>query len=228
MTRFANIEFIAYQWLMQAGTWRMRKIAILPGTNFVIRKEALLKAGAWDIKALTEDTELSFRLFSLGYVIEFFPLAVSWEQEPEEWRAWRRQRLRWVQGNKYIVQSYLHEKKMRQANLLNVLYMFLIYYVLLFSIVFSDIIFICGLTNLVRLSFAGPLIALWGFAFVIFVLEIAIALTCEVGEDNWSNFGLAALMYFTYCQQWLYVALKSYISIKKREDGVFWTKTQRF
>ncbi len=228
LTRFANIEFIVHQWLLQGGRWRAHRIALLPGTNYVIRRDALLKAGSWDPKALTEDTELSLRLFTLGYTIAFFPLANSWEQEPEDWVVWRRQRLRWIQGNKYIVKRFLVDKSFRKANFANFFYMFVMYYALVLFIALSDIIFILGLLGLAKVSFLWPLVAMWAFAIAIFTLEIMIALTCEVGEATWSNFGLAVLMYFTYCQQWLYVALKSFVVARNGKKKVFWDKTQRF
>jgi len=228
LTKFANIEFIAHQWLLQGGRWKSHKISMLPGTNYVIRKAVLIKAGGWDTKALAEDAELSLRLFSMGWLIAFFPLSTSWEQEPENWHVWRRQRLRWMQGNKYIVKRFLFDKSLRKANFYNILYMALIYYALVFFIALSDIILVLGLLNIVKLSVSGPLIALWVFAFTIFTLEIAIALTCEVGEATLPNLGLAALMYFTYCQQWLYVAVKSFIVAKENGTRAFWAKTERF
>ncbi|MFH1199111.1 MAG: glycosyltransferase family 2 protein [Candidatus Omnitrophota bacterium] len=228
LTRFANIEFISHQWLIQAGNWRTRSTALLPGTNYIIRKDILLSVGGWNVNALAEDTELSFRLFSLGYIISFFPLAVSWEQEPENWKAWRKQRLRWVQGNKYIIKRYIKDKNFRRANFINFFHMLMIYYLLLLSIVFSDIIFILGLAGIIRLSISGPLIALWGFTFIVFILEIAIALTCEVGEATLANVALAGLMYFTYCQQWLYIVIKSFFARPGYNNGAFWAKTERF
>jgi len=228
VTKFTNIEFIAHQWLLQGGRWTSHGISLLPGTNFIIRKDALLRAGAWDPKALAEDAELSFRLFSLGYTIAFIPLATSWEQEPENWAVWRKQRMRWIKGNKYIVKRFFFDTKMRKSNLYNFLYMTLIYYALVFFIAVSDIIFILGLLNIIKVSVSGPLLALWLVAFVIFTLEIAIALTCEVCEATLANVGLAALMYFTYCQQWLYLAIKSFVSPGDAGSRAFWTKTERF
>jgi len=228
LTRFVNIEFIAHQWLLQAGRWKSHEIALIPGTNYVIRKDALEKAGSWDPKALAEDSELSFRLFGLGYKIAFFPLSVTWEQEPETWSVWRKQRVRWIQGNKYIVKTYLFGERGKKGNFYNFIYMFLIYYLLVFAIIFSDVIFLLGLFNVIHLHMTGPLIFLWLFAFSIFCIEIMIALTFEIGESSWSNFGLIMLMYFTYCQQWLYVAVRSFLERKKESEKTVWEKTERF
>lgn len=228
LTRFINVEFIVHQWLLQAGRWSMHKIAMLPGTNYVIHKRFLNEAGNWDPDALAEDSELSLRILSKGHFISFFPLAISWEQEPESWVAWRRQRLRWIEGNKYIVRKIFLSKQMKYAGFINFLYMFLVYFLLVFGILLSDAIFILGLFNVIKINIVGPLISLWIFAFIIFTLEIMITLSFEVGEEKWSNFGLALLMYFVYCQQWLYIAIKSFLPKKKEKEKIFWQKTERF
>ena len=59
--------------------------------------------GGWDTKAVTEDTEISFRLYRMGYKIKFMPLAVTWEQEPQTLKVWFKQRTRWAKGNIYVV-----------------------------------------------------------------------------------------------------------------------------
>ena len=116
---------------------------------------------------------------------------------------------------------------MRVKNFYNFLYLLTVYFILVLALIFSDIIFICGLFNIVKINVVGPLAFIWFFAFIIFTLEVIIALTFEVGEDTWTNFGLVVLMYFTYCQQWLYIAVKSFLP-KSKKDDVFWTKTERF
>ena len=66
LTRFINIESLTFQWIIQAGRSFFFNIAILPGTNFVIWKKSVQAVGGWDEKALTEDAELSLRLYRAG------------------------------------------------------------------------------------------------------------------------------------------------------------------
>ena len=54
------------------------------------------------MNALAEDTEISFRLYRMGYYIKFIPQAVTWEQEPQKLNQWFKQRTRWVKGNLYV------------------------------------------------------------------------------------------------------------------------------
>ena len=105
LTRFINIETLSFQSILQAGRWRLFKIATLPGTNFVIRKEVIDQVGGWDEGAMTEDSELSIRMYINKWRIKFIPYALTYEQEPERWGVWMGQRTRWVRGNNYVARS---------------------------------------------------------------------------------------------------------------------------
>lgn len=109
LTKFINIETICFQWMAQGGRWKWFGIATIPGTNFAIRRHILEELGGWDVHALAEDTELTIRVYNLGYVIRFFPAAITWEQEPETWKVWWRQRTRWARGNQYVVLKFLRQ-----------------------------------------------------------------------------------------------------------------------
>ncbi len=92
LTRFVNIETLAYQCMNQAGRYFFFKLCTIPGTNYVIRRELIDQMGGWDVNALAEDTEISFRLYRMGYYIKFIPQAVTWEQEPQKLKQWFKQR----------------------------------------------------------------------------------------------------------------------------------------
>jgi len=109
LTRFINIETLSFQWMAQAGRWRMMRLCTIPGTNFVIRRSIIEKIGGWDPKAIAEDTEISFRIYQLGYKIAFMPLAKTFEQEPETIKVWIKQRTRWVSGNIYVLTKFIKE-----------------------------------------------------------------------------------------------------------------------
>src|SRR5699024_1082964 len=73
LTRFINIETLTFQWLAQAGRWHWFKMTTIPGTNFAIRRSVIEELGGWEEQAISEDTELSFRVYNAGYRIRFFP-----------------------------------------------------------------------------------------------------------------------------------------------------------
>lgn len=229
LTRFINIETLSFQSMLQAGRWQMHNIATLPGTNFVIRTDLLRRLGGWDEQALTEDSELSIRIIEQGYKIKFVPYAVTFEQEPQSWKVWMRQRTRWVRGNNYVLGKFFKEiPKFKSKRLaFDVLYTLLLYYVFFVAMLISDVLFILGAFNLITMSLPGPYTLVWIMAFFLFIVEIVLAVSYD-GEDRLRNIGLIILMYFTYCQFWIYVVLRAmYIEHVKKEERV-WDKTIRY
>lgn len=229
LTRFINIETLGFQSILQAGRWKLFKLATLPGTNFVIRRKLLEKLGGWDEEAITEDYELSIRIYIEGYRIKMIPYAITYEQEPERWEVWLKQRSRWVRGNNYVAMKFLkriHRFKNRLLAM-EILYLLSLYYLFFFAIIASDIIFMLGVFNLVVISLPGPYTGVWIFAIILFILELLLALSYEK-EDSLYQIFLIILMYFTYCQLWIYVVAKAFYLDFVRKEKRVWVKTIRF
>ncbi len=229
LTRFINIETLSFQSMLQAGRWKMFKVATLPGTNLVIRRDLLEKLHGWDEDAITEDSELSIRIYTQGLRIKFVPYSLTYEQEPESWKVWIKQRTRWVRGNNYVGTKFLRELRSFKNKFLafELLYLLSLYYVFLVAIVSSDILFLLGLFNVVTISLPGPYTAVWIVGIILFVLEILLALSYD-REDTFANIVITFLMYFSYCQLWMYVVAKAiYLDFVKKEKRT-WVKTVRF
>ncbi len=230
LTRFLNIEGIGFQWILQAGRWMLMRLGSLPGTNYVIRKSLVEELGGWDESALTEDAELSIRIYEAGRRIQLVPASVSWEQEPEDVKVWFRQRRRWVRGSNYLFRKYaskLFHMRPRRIGW-ELLYSLLLYYLFFVAVVISDVLFVLSGAGLVRINIPGPYSAVWAFAYATFVLQLVIALSCEPGEDTPSNILLTFLMYFTYCQLWIPLVAVAFWDdfIARRE--IRWAKTERY
>jgi cellulose synthase/poly-beta-1,6-N-acetylglucosamine synthase-like glycosyltransferase len=228
LTRFIDLETLAFQWIVQAGRCALFGVGILPGTNFVIRRDVLLACGGWDEKAITEDTELSIRVYAHGSEIDFAPEAVSWEEEPESFRVWLRQRTRWVRGNFYVLRKHLFSC-WRIANrflALQVLCLSLLYYLFLASVLVSHALFVACSAGLLRIDIPGPYPLVWLCAVLLFVAELQLVASYE-GEHGASPLALATLMYLTYCQAWLLVVLRALWHDYVLRAGHAWDKTAR-
>ena len=229
LTRFINIETLSFQSILQAGRWQMHNIATLPGTNFVVWTHLMRDLEGWDEQALTEDSELSIRIYEKGYKLKFVPYAVTYEQEPQEWKVWLKQRMRWVRGNNYVIAKFFKEiPKFKSKRLaFDILYTLLLYYVFFVAIIISDALFIVSGLNLVSIALPGPYTLVWMFAFFLFILEIFLAVSFD-SEDSLKSIGLIVIMYFTYCQFWIYVVLKAVYVERFQKKKSFWDKTVRF
>ena len=233
LTKFINIETLSFQWIAQAGRKQLLGLCTIPGTNFVIRKSTMESLGGWDTKAIAEDTEISFRIYKMGQRITYIPQAVTWEQEPETLNVWIKQRTRWVKGNIYVLVKYITNifKGKQNRVLFDILYFFSVYFLFLTSVVLSDIIFLLGIFKIVTINIPFNFFIIWILSYILFILQVSITLSMEKGESNLSNIFLVALMYFTYSQMWLVVAIKGMIgyffdAIHNREAK--WYKTERF
>ncbi|WP_092925212.1 glycosyltransferase [Romboutsia hominis] len=233
LTKFINIETLSFQWIAQAGRKQLLGLCTIPGTNFVLRRSTIEKLGGWDTKAIAEDTEISFRIYKMGQRITYVPQSVTWEQEPETVNVWIKQRTRWVKGNIYVLVKYITNlfKGKQNRVLFDILYFFSVYFLFLTSVVLSDIIFILGIFKIVTINIPFDFFTIWILSYILFVIQVSITLSMEKGESNLSNIFLVGLMYFTYSQMWLFVAIKGMVgyfsdAIHKRE--VKWYKTERF
>lgn len=229
LTKFINVETLSFQSMLQAGRWQMHGIATLPGTNFVMWTSLIRQLGGWDEEALTEDSELSIRIYEAGYKIKYIPYAITYEQEPQEWRVWIKQRMRWVRGNNYVVSKFLkHIPNFKNKRLaFDLLYTLALYYFFFAAIIISDFLFVLSGLSLVSISLPGPYTIVWIMAFFLFLFEIMLAISYD-GEDSPGKIGLLILMYFTYCQLWIYIVLKAaYFEYVKKDERI-WDKTVRF
>jgi cellulose synthase/poly-beta-1,6-N-acetylglucosamine synthase-like glycosyltransferase len=229
LTRFINIETLSFQSMLQAGRWQMHNIATLPGTNFVMWKWLIDELEGWDEEALTEDSELSIRIYELGYKIKFTPYAITYEQEPQTWKVWIKQRVRWVRGNNYVISKFFkHIPNFKNKKLkFDLLYTLTLYYVFFIAILLSDLLFILGLFGLISLPLPGPYTLVWIMAYVLYFFEILLAISFDK-EDTPKNMLLILLMYFTYCQLWIFVMLRAFYIENIKKEKHTWDKTVRF
>jgi cellulose synthase/poly-beta-1,6-N-acetylglucosamine synthase-like glycosyltransferase len=229
LTRFINIETLSFQSMLQAGRWQMHGISTLPGTNFVMWHHIIKKLGGWDEEALTEDSELSIRIYEEGYKIKYIPYALTYEQEPQKWGVWIKQRMRWVRGNNYVVKKFWkeipHFKSKRMA--FDLLYTLSLYYIFFVAVVFSDILFIVSLFQVVSISLPGPYTFVWITSLILFLFELFLSISYDE-EDSLKNLAIIILMYFTYSQLWIYVVIKSAYQDFIKKENRKWDKTVRF
>lgn len=233
LTRFVNIETLAYQCMNQAGRFLFFKLCTIPGTNFVVRRSIIEAIGGWDLDALSEDTEISFRIYRMGYYIRLLPQAVTWEQEPHLLGVWFRQRTRWAKGNLYVMLKnfkYAFDPKAGPMRL-DVIYYAFIYILMFSSLICSDVIFFGGILGYMHVTLAGFSTLLWIMAIFVFVVNVMMTLALEPGEFNLQSAGLVTLMLFTYAKMWVFVVGKAlYLSVIDRvfNRSTKWDKTVRY
>ena len=85
--------------------WHLFKIGRIPGTNFMIQTDFVKSIGGWKNGALTEDTDISFKIMQSGKLIALAYNSEAFQQEPETLKSYYMQRKRWAKGNYEVVLS---------------------------------------------------------------------------------------------------------------------------
>ena len=111
LTRQFSLEYSVLFDAILPGLERLGLPLPLGGTSNHFRISALRAAGAWDPYNVTEDADLGIRLARLGLRTATIT-STTWEEAPEDFGNWWRQRTRWLKG---WMQTYLvHMRRPRR------------------------------------------------------------------------------------------------------------------
>ena len=99
VTRLVALERIAGYRVDQKAREDLGLIPQFGGTVGSVRASLLRALGGWDETALTEDTDLTFRIYLNGHKVCYMNEAESYEEAPETWRLYYHQRSRWAKGH---------------------------------------------------------------------------------------------------------------------------------
>jgi len=229
LTKFINLEFIYFQWLFQGGRWYWFNLSMLMGTGYVIYRDTLEILGGFDEESLVDDTEMSLRIFRGNYRIRWIPFATTWEQEPDTFSVWFKQRTRWSIGNIVTTWKYLPAAFIMPYPLgLEVLMFALNFVVFIPALLASNAVLIMGILGVFSVTLPGPFMMLWGLSIVIYVFHMAFAIK---EEDNRAfNYFYALLSYFTYAQFFILVLVNAFWQLFKQnfnKERMQWDKTAR-
>jgi 1,2-diacylglycerol 3-beta-glucosyltransferase len=100
LARMQDMEFVAFSWLVQVARDNVGSVG-LGGNGQFTRMSALLDLGdaPWSPTALTEDLDLGLSLAEIGWRNRFCGRSFVTQQGITTWRAYMRQRTRWIQGH---------------------------------------------------------------------------------------------------------------------------------
>lgn len=247
LTKFITLETITTQKIEHIADWQLHQLGKIPGTNYIIKKSALEEAGGFTHEALTEDTDLSFKLYRLGYKIAYEVRSEAYQQEPETLKVFHKQRKRWAKGNIDVLIRNLKYFFKGPSQLRQSLFsLFVTYFWFIIVIFLSDVFFILQLRIIIHNAIftnqlpnlfnfdehqINLLVISWAILFFTFILYINFALVTEIGQSTVNNYLVSVLSYFTYAQLFFIVSLIGIFSyifdrIFKRESK--WYKTERF
>ena len=211
-----------FAWMLHAiyqrGKDRLGLFVSLQGNHQYVRRKVLEKLGYWDPEALTEDIEISVRLWNENHRIKYVPIC-AYTEAPPTLGEYFKQRVRWFRGSLQVFAK--HAKRVRGGwKRVDVL-------TKLLSPSFSMIGLLGWLLAAVGLAFFGSegfladLLRKLGLLFLILTL-FALALTAVKSSKNVIYIPLA---YVSWTLESI-ASLHSHLLELLRRRRV-WTKTKR-
>lgn len=97
-TKLQALEYIEGLNIVRKAQAFFRSVNVIPGPMGVFRREALEAVGGYDSDTFAEDFDLTVKILSSGWRIEYEPKAVAYTEAPEELLDIIKQRYRWTRG----------------------------------------------------------------------------------------------------------------------------------
>lgn len=225
ITRGVRAEFSGSYMIERSAEEFFGAMKMIAGSVFMIRADVLKKLGWTD--SITEDWDLTLRMYQAGYKVLYTPLIFASAEIPNTIRILTRQRMRWAEGHTFAVKKYfwdiLKSPNLNVREKLEFLY-FTPYYLQSFFMLTGTLFWVIA-------ELLGQLPPFWtptfGWCLVITNLS-ALPLMSLTGlyleqttrEDFTSIFSFVALSYILAPFQ-AYAALKG---LMERDEGC-WVRT---
>jgi biofilm PGA synthesis N-glycosyltransferase PgaC len=149
LTKCQSYEYVVAFELGRRVRNIMNILVIIPGAFGAFRKETAKKVGLYDKDTITEDFDLTIKVFKTGGKVVFISDAIAWTFCPTTWKGWFRQRLRWTHGQMATLSKHKDIMTSKNVNYRN------LFILSIFDMLFMDIILI-----ILRLAFL-----IWIFLF---------------------------------------------------------------
>jgi cellulose synthase/poly-beta-1,6-N-acetylglucosamine synthase-like glycosyltransferase len=104
VTRGVRAEFSGSYMIERVAEERLGAMKMISGSVFMLRAEVLREL-QWG-NSITEDWELTLRLYREGYKVSYTPLIQAPAEMPTTIKALARQRMRWAEGHTHAVRKH--------------------------------------------------------------------------------------------------------------------------
>ncbi|MFJ8039247.1 glycosyltransferase [Kitasatospora sp. NPDC096147] len=106
IARLVAVDYLCGYLVNMAGRARVFGLPAYGGANCAVRTEVLRELGGWNVASVTEDTDLSVRIWLSGRRIGYAERALDTELAVTGLGAYYRQRYRWARGHQQVCRDY--------------------------------------------------------------------------------------------------------------------------
>jgi len=174
LTKMQALEYIEGLNMVRRSQGYFSAVNIIPGPLGLFRRTVLDEVGYYELDTFAEDCDITIKVLTRGWKIQYEPYAITWTEAPETIKDFFRQRYRWTRG---ILQSLRKHRRYlwKGAGFINT---FVLWYMAFESLlwpvmnIFAQIYF---LYVVIFFSMAKFVLFWWG---QLTVLDIVVAMFC--------------------------------------------------
>jgi len=235
LTKLLDIERTGGYQIDQQARYNLNLVPQYGGTVGGFRRQVALDLGGFNPSIITEDTELTFKLYQQGWKVVYANRAECYEEAPETWHVRSRQVTRWARGHcqvffkaffGMIKSNYL--KPIEKIDGILLLSIYFIPLIMLVGLFVSLALFFLGKMNLFTSVFIFILVASYssfGNAAPFFQMGSGILL-----DGGHMRARLLPMLLFSFTFYLWFISKGAFLAII---DTIFkrvpeWQKTQRF
>jgi len=235
LTRLLDMERAGGYQVDQQARYNLGLVPQYGGTVGGFRRIVAQQLGGFDPAVLTEDTELTFKLFVSGWKVVYANSMECYEESPEEWDVRARQIKRWATGHTQTMIRFFGE--MVRSKQLN--WKEKVDGALLLWIYLIPMLVVLGVFDGLALFFLGRMTLVEGIAFFVFVVAYNsfgnFAPFYEIGagsllDGSKDRMKLLPFFLFNFAFNTWVISLGSARGIFSKATGrcVQWQKTARY
>ena len=102
LTKMQALEYIEGLNMVRRSQGYFSAVNIIPGPLGLFRRSVLDEVGYYELDTFAEDCDITIKVLTHGWKIQYEPYAITWTEAPETIRDFFKQRYRWTRG---ILQS---------------------------------------------------------------------------------------------------------------------------
>jgi cellulose synthase/poly-beta-1,6-N-acetylglucosamine synthase-like glycosyltransferase len=235
LTRLLDLERTGGYQIDQQARYNLKLIPQYGGTVGGFRKDVAIALGGFNPSIITEDTELTFKLYARGWKVVYANRAECYEEAPETWAVRSRQVTRWARGHCQVFFRYLfpiltskYLSFLEKFDGVLLMFIYFIPLVLLVGIGASLTLFFLGEMNLFSSIFVFIMVSTYssfGNAAPFYQIGVGALL-----DGSHARIRLLAMLMFNFVYYMWYISKGAFHAIF---DVIFtrnpeWQKTQRF
>ncbi len=235
LTRCLDLERSGGYQVDQQARYNLRLLPQYGGTVGGFRRDVVLYLGGFEPNILTEDTELTYKLFIKGWKVVYANRVECYEEAPEDWDVRSKQIRRWSRGHTQVMFKFflplIKSKHLNMREKIDGLFLLFVYSAspILFTGIFvSLILFFLGemkiLSGLLMFLFIASFNTFGNFAPF---FQIGIAVFIDGGVEK---IRLLPLLIFNFFFNMIFMSLgflDAIIDLITRRKA-YWYKTVRF